>query len=369
MTLNATKIIDKQNNLNSPIESLSLIEKYEIDFINFPILSNNEFKISLSEKVLIIEKLLEAHELAKINVELGNITGRGFATNVCTMDNIWALGTNFNNTRNDISSICGERSAIITAYNQALLDKLKNKKDKFEFKIKYLCMAQSIELNEIITSAIPCEDCLSWLNTNRYFDDDTLIFSFERNQDNILSLRITNLSELLPYKNMLTSNLYETNKKIEYTKKAINSIQKKCISEEQIKNLLKSSYQSYLENNFANTSAQNVACSILTNEEIFSSKKIDWTKRWHVEPLENVVCKAIEKFGTNVEILAISYFGDEKTIDGNFDGVVSIKSLGRIRQKYANNDTLLILNLPDKILVTTIGGYLPKKFVQGYKIV
>jgi NAD(P)-dependent dehydrogenase (short-subunit alcohol dehydrogenase family) len=126
----------------------------------------------------IVEKLLEAHEFAKINVMAGNITARGFATNVCTVDRAWSMGTNFNNTRNDISSICGERSAILASYNEALLRFSRRPKNKFDFKIKYLCMASNVGLDEITHEMItPCEDCLSWLNTNRYFNFNTLVFS------------------------------------------------------------------------------------------------------------------------------------------------------------------------------------------------
>ena len=60
--------------------------------------------------------------------------------------------------------------------------------------------------------------------------------------------------------------------------------------------------------------------------------------------------KAIKE-NNNIQIKAISYFGDEFCeFNSNKiqDGVVSIKALGRIRQKYANNDTLIILNLKDE---------------------
>ena len=87
--------------------------------------------------------------------------------------------------------------------------------------------------------------------------------------------------------------------------------------------------------------------------------------------MENCVANAVEKYRKDTLIKAIAYFGDECAKDKDkiyYDGTVSIKSLGRIRQKYAQNDTLLILNFENHILITTIGEYLPKKFEQGYKI-
>ena len=90
-----------------------------------------------------------------------------------------------------------------------------------------------------------------------------------------------------------------------------------------------------------------------------------------MEPLESAASCAIEKHKKETNIKAIAYFGDEISSNSNEihnDGVVSIKSLGRIRQKYASNDSLLVLNFKNYILITTIGEYLPKKFEQGYKI-
>ena len=108
----------------------------------------------------------------------------------------------------------------------------------------------------------------------------------------------------------------------------------------------------------------------MVNDEIITSSKIDWTRRWNVEALELCCAKGIEKFGENTKIKAICYFGDEFANNNPKlnDGVVSIKSLGRIRQKYATNDTLLILNCEDKIKIMTNAKYLPKKFIQGYRI-
>ena len=85
--------------------------------------------------------------------------------------------------------------------------------------------------------------------------------------------------------------------------------------------------------------------------------------------MEHCAKEALDE-NSKAKIEAVCYFGDEfsgANKDFN-DGLISIKSLGRIRQKHADSSTLLILNLSDTIFVTTIGEYLPHKFVQGYKI-
>lgn len=364
MTINSTAKFD------AGLEH-SLLNKYGMNILNTPFITDEDITLVLGEKYIVVEKLLEAHEFACANVMAGNITKRGFATNVCTSDGAWSLGTNFNNTRNDISSVCGERSAILISYNDALLRYSRRPKGKFDFKIKYLCMASSIDLNDITKMIAPCEDCLSWLNTNKYFNFNTLVFSFERTKDKKLVVHASRLASFLPFKTFSTSNKFDLNKEIRFSKNSQVSLAKFKLSPNEILNLLNESHKTYQNNSLTNISNQNTAVSILANNEIFSSNKIDWTKRWYAEPLENAAIKAIEKYQKNTDIKAIAYFGDEFAhSNGELynDGLISIKSLGRIRQKYANNETILVLNFQSYILITTIGEYLPKKFEQGYKI-
>ncbi len=355
----------KANNL---VNENSLIKKFNISVSSTEIISKKDLSLDFFEKSLIIEKLLEAHQLAEINFQSGNITKRGFASNVCTMDNLWALGTNFNNTRNEISSVCGERSAILAAYNSSLINYMQTKsRSKFNFKIKYICMAQATDIDKIEKAIVPCEDCLAWFNTSRYFDDNTIIFSFERN-DCKLCLKALFLDELLPFRGKLTSNKFCEDKKIVYSALAKKIADEKNINNSIILKLVKSTYESYLKNNMSIFSNQNISCSILANGKTYISNKIDWTKRWFCEPLLNCLECALKENSLSTDIIAVCYFGDEYSGDDFNDGVVSIKSLGRIRQKYATNNTLLILNFDNFIQVITIGEYLPFKFIQGYKI-
>ena len=332
------------------------------------VISNFNLELSNEEINLIVEKLTEAHNLAAKNLDFGNITNRGFAVNACSSDGIWALGTNFNNTRNEISSICAERSAVISLFNKSLI---KNNTEEFNFNVKYLCMAQAIDLNKSFKSPVPCEDCLAWFNTCRFFSDETLIFSFEKNENEKIALKATKLIEYLPYRNLVTSNVYDENKGIKYTNEAIKSMAKLNIDEEKIKEILFLTYKNYRDTACKNISNQNISCSVLVNNKIYSSNKTDWTKRWFIEPLEYILKKVVDENSTDINIDVISYFGDEfsGSIDEKFnDGVVSVKSLGRVRQKHAKSNTIIILNLDNDIFVTTVGEFLPKKFVQGYKI-
>ena len=231
-------------------------------------------------------------------------------------------------------------------------------------------MAQAIDLNEPHISAVPCEDCLSWFNTNRYFGDNTIIFSFEKDYKSGLIIRAVSLIELLSCRNLKTSNVFKLDKEIKYSKNAVKSIQKLNLEENKILGLLNKTYKSYKDAKRINISNQYISCSILVDDKIYSANKTDWTKRWFVEPLDYLLKNTLDKSNSSIKIDAISYFGDEYSgveQDKFDDGVVSIKALGRVRQKYATSDTIIILNLADCIYVTTIGEFLPKKFVQGYK--
>ena len=99
----------------------SILEKYGINPDEVEVkASSSDIVVSGAEKQLLIKKILEAHDFARKNYLYGNISGRAFATNLCLEDGTWHLGTNFNNTRSDLSSICGERTALLKAYNNLL---------------------------------------------------------------------------------------------------------------------------------------------------------------------------------------------------------------------------------------------------------
>ena len=193
-----------------------------------------------------------------------------------------------------------------------------------------------------------------------------------KNEENILSLKATKLIDLLPYKNYVLSKEFSKNKVFKFSKNSYKSMEMYNISENDILHILEINQKIYEENSLVNISNQNIVCSVVSNEKLYSAHKVDWTKRWFIEPLEMASYKALEDNKEFTKITAVCYLGDNYFDNGSEfyeDGAVSIKSLGRIRQKYATNSTLLILNLENNIFVTTIGEYLPKKFQQGYKIV
>lgn len=356
-----------------------LTKKYGIDTKTVQVVSSKPVNISDEEKDMLIEKILEAHELAQKNYNWGNIAKAGYATNIGLTNGMWHSATNFNNTRNEISAICGERNAILGAYNDILRTKsIENPQQKpLDFHIKYIAMSSYKPIGTDKNASASCSDCLSWFNTTRYFDDDTLIAVLEKNQQTSnLELKLINLNEYLPYRNEInTASSVEIERlQIKTTSAAAQAIKEKGLSEEEIRELIQETRKKYTSNNLAEVSGHNISSGIIANGEKFFGQKIDYSKRWYTEPLHYAAAKAIEKFGNDTQIDAICYVGDSIITDkygiNHNDGVVNIKTLGMLRTKFANPDTIVITNTKDSIQIRTIDDYTPDrfKFTQNYAI-
>lgn len=364
----------------TPTLEYPLTKKYNLNVEDIEVKSLTPISISDKQKALFIEKLLEAHELAKKNVETGNITKVGFSSNMCLSDNSWHLATNFNNTRNDISSICGERSAIIVAFNdflKNLISKNDTEKTQNDFKIKYIAMSTAKNLGEDTNASLPCADCLSWLNTARFLDDNTKIVFFTKDKEtNKMFLEFKTLKEAMPARGIDFIDSKSDNELDEmpfiFSKDAQRIAEEKNISNENILNTLKEAKNAYEVNNFTSFSKQNIGAGIYTNGEFYSAAKIDWSKRWFVEPAELAITKSIENSHKMVSPEIIAYYGDNKTQceDGTiYDGIVSLKTLGRIKAIDKENEALVItINNNDEIDVRSINDFIPKKytFKQSY---
>lgn len=357
-----------------------LTKKYGLNIQDIEVKSTNPIAISDKQKALFVEKLLEAHELAKKNVETGNIVQLGFASNLCLSDNTWHLATNFNNTRNDISSICGERSAIVVAYNDFLKNLVKNNDTETtqdDFKIKYLAMSSAKNIGEDSNASLPCADCLSWLNTARFLDDETKIAFFTKDKEtNKLFLEFKTLKDILPMRGI---DLIDSKADIEldempfvFTDDAKRIMDEKGITNENILNTLKEAKNAYTKDEFTSFSNQKIGAGISVNGKFYTASKVDWSKRWFIEPVEFAIAKSIEDFNKFVTPEIIAYYGDNETKCENAvvdDGIVSIRTLGRIKAIDKDNESLVVtINNNDEIDVRSINDFMPRKstFKQSY---
>ena len=360
----------------------SIINKYALKPDDIEIKSIAPINITNEQKAIFIEKILEAHELAKKNVDTGNITGLGFATNICLSDDSWHLATNFNNTRNDISSICGERSAVIVAYNDFLKKLLRspfgNLKQN-DFKVKYLAMSSAKELGRDNNASSPCADCLSWLNTTKFFDDDTkIVFLTKDEQNEKFYLEFRTLKEILPMrgKDAVDSIFNTENSTLDsfvISKDAKRIMEEKKIQIEDIIVTIKKAKDIFEDKtNFTPYSEQKIGACIKTGDKFYCAPKIDWSKRWFVEPVEFAIAKSIENLSSLKMPDVIAYYGDNDTVCQDSveqDGIVSIKTLGRIKSLDKNAEPLIVvINDNDEIEVNSINDFMPKDFAfhQAY---
>lgn len=349
-----------QEKLREEIFSKYKIDINEIEFKNAP-------DLSIKEKEVIVYNLLAGYELAKNNKLTGNVTGSYYSC--CIIDDELKphFGVNFNATRNEISSICAERLALLETF----LDKIKefdSNKNNFNFKIKYILMSAYKNDNDITLQKVtPCVDCLSWFNIGYHLTSDTKFASLKKNEKGYY-VYFQNLIDFLPLRNLEFTSVHpnDVNSVVNYTKEKID--------ETEIKKLYAKTYEALENNGLSKTSGQNTASGIIVNDEIFASGKIDFSKRWFIEPLEASFILAINKYGADTKVRAICYIGEEYTVTETGkkvkDGLISLKTLGRLLTKFATKDTLIITGAKNSIEIRTIADFLPGDctFIQGYEI-
>lgn len=369
----------KVSNINGNIHFLgSKQPKSKINVDEYDLIKPKDIKITDEEKAVLIEKIIQANELARKNLNWGNITKRGYATNVGLDNGNWYLATNFNNTRNNVSSICGERSAIVGAYNDLLKSKPLDNPDNLplDFKIKFLAMSSHEPLGTDDNADSPCVECLSWFDTTRYFSDDTLIASIQNWHGKKPALVLYKLSDFLPQRNEVMK--YPTcsieSAKVDCSSDASRIMRKKGINKEFIRKQVLLTKKKYDENTMANISGQNSAASIFANGKFYTGQKTDFSKRWNLDPLEMALAKAVEINGSNTMVDAICYVGDE-TKENNPqmiypDKIPNLKVIGEMQTRFADFSTLVIKTKGDEISVKTIADYMPPnfQFIQGYKL-
>lgn len=343
-----------------------LFKKYKITPLDVQI----KGELNEKDKENIVYYLLYIYELSKNNFKKGSITLSSYSAAIVTDDNSVYFGVNLNNTRNEISSVCAERSALIETYTNKV--KEFNETGKFDYKIKYILMNNYISDEAFWSEKItPCADCLAWFNTGAHMQKNTKIISLKKGE-NGLYLDVLPLETFLPLRNLHYKKPVKINENIKIQKtEAAKTVD---IDDSVLLSLYKKTYEVYKNNSLSNTSGQNIAVGIISNGEIFTAKKIDFSKRWFIDPLLTASYKAIEKFGEKTEIKAICCLGDDftttETGDKHFEGLINIKSLGRLNTKFANSKTIVLTLMENGLNSACIEDYLPKefKFIHNYEI-
>ena len=353
-------------------EELKYIKKYNLDPDKIKIVGECDFCGNYDKKAFVLENLIYLYELAEKNYFGGNITKTPYAAGVILDD--WSIhfGVNYNATRNETSSICAERSAILQAFNDKIQEYEINDNKRSSIKIQYILMSSyKNEFSFANEKMTPCADCLSWFNTGYNLSNKSAVVSLQKDELGEVFILVQKLDEFLPLRNMEFFNI-DTDKiyKIIRSENAKNN----AVKDNEIIELYRKTYFAYKNNQNTKTSNQNIAAGIISNGEIFTGLKVDFSKRWFIEPLMAACYKAIEKYGANTKIQAVCYAGEEYTIpeckEKIKDGIISLKTLGRISTKFADKNTLVVTGGRDGILINTIGDFMPDeyRFIQNYKI-
>jgi len=357
----------------------SLLRRYKINPDEIQVISPKMNSIDKQTKEVLIKKLLEAHEHAKKNVLIGNITNSGYATNIGLIDGSWGeAATNFNDT--SLTSVCGERSSVLVLFNKTIkkisLKKLKTNpeyKNQFQdnFKAKYLVMSSDKPIGTDKNASSPCADCLSWFNTDKIFRDDTQIVFFDKDETGKLCLKMRELSEALPYRNEKNSLIVGSKKLHELdfniTPDAVSAMKEKNISEKQILELMQNAQNARELNKGAKYTMENIGAAVMTDaHQIEIGKKFEWSRRWSLEPAETACLKAIESSPAGAKIDAVAYYGNGTVIDAkgveHRDGVVSLLTLGKLKIEHGSESTLVVSVADNKIAVRTVNDYMPQQF-------
>lgn len=360
-------------------KTLALFNKYGITPKEIKVLSN----IKLDDKVkeLLLKKLLKAHEHAKANVEAGNITKTGYATNIGFVNGIWGgVATNYNDT--SLTSICGERSAVVMAYNK-LLKKLakSNSLEKFdkELNAKYVVMSSAKAIGEDKFAASPCADCLGWFNSDKVFRDDTQIIFFDKDELGNLALNSRTVKEILPLRrekdSLFTKSINIDSITPDISDSAKKSMKEKKISTNEIKTLIKRAKEVREKNCHTDEySGLNIAASVMADsKKITTESKFDWSKRWVDDPAEKAAKSLVKQQGKNTKINAIAYYGNGTFEDNkgilHTESVVKPQTLGRIKGKHGDGSTIIISVVDNKIKVRTIDDYIPSEYAYVTKVI
>ena len=346
-----------------------LFEKYNINLGEI----SSTIKCDENLKKSLVYHLLSCYELARKNLLKGNLTASSYACGIVLSDNTVHFGVNFNHTRNEISSICAEREAILETFNSKVNEFDPDKNLKFDYEIKYILMSTYTKEGKFWADKMaPCADCLSWFNTGVNLSKETKICFLKKDDKGNVVLNIEPLENLLPLRNLV----YKTVKNINQNTKIKRSklAKENQINDDKLIKLYEATLKAYKKNTLSGTSEQNVAAGAIINGEIFTGIKVDFSKRWFIEPLMAACYKGFEKYGTNSSVDAVCFVGEEYTLTESNrcvkDGIVSIKTLGRINTRFASNKTIVLTGADDYLTAYTIGDYMPgdHKFIHTYRI-
>jgi hypothetical protein len=351
------------------------------------------------------KRILNEHVL-KQNPNAGHISGRNFSTTIQLQSGVKATAVNSEFNREDI--LCGERSAIVSALNQAIqkipFRIIKDNPKALEkaaegLQVKRLIMSGAhrqkgenpvSEAQDNLSSPAPCSDCLSWLSTDEYFSPNTQVVTLEKTlnppagQKPAFTLNIQTVQQLLP--NWGVKAVSKSNQGIDALPVVISDSAKGLLGkhpwfvgkqmnpaglETMAKTLLQKAKASYDANPLTEVSKKNaaVATQFQNLETPIAASRFDITARWYLEPGKTTLEKGFRKMQVNglttdpnqgAVAIAYAFYGDT--------ALPTVSTLGHLSQLERGNgaDQTLIINIEnEKIQVKTIRDWMPQVYMSA----
>ncbi|MEW5819174.1 MAG: hypothetical protein AB1782_03200 [Cyanobacteriota bacterium] len=373
------------------------------------VIVKSHIPIDEKTKLLLLEKVLEAHEHAVKNKTLGNFSGRCYATNMKLTNGEWAKATNIEITAETV--LCGERSALVRSWNNHLeslpviTDANKEEiKAKGDPKVEYLAMSSYQPPMADPGCGNPCSECLNWINTKRYFSLDTKIATINVDSESgkpVLNVRP--VTAVLPYWGQEAPSRTSApidSLKLDITGAAAEAMKKNGITKEKLYETVKAAKEAYEEGKTAELSdSHNVGAAALLDpgDIITKGERMEWTRRWFEAPellaatkgfqlltkalilareginkakeilpmlpvgtdKEHFMTELVQQAGGEAKINAIAYYGD--------DNVPYLDNLGKLSQGRGSGDSLILTIKDDKIEARTILDYMPHLYISSKK--
>lgn len=344
----------------------ALLKKYQIDPKTIRVEAPPG--VTLKNKALLLEKILEAHEQAVSNAQQGNFSGFHYASNALIQDSaghgVWGLGTNLEVSRE--ITLCGERSAFSAAWNR-FLKKYPNQSESP--KVKVLAMSSYKPIGEDPAQDFMCGECISWMASSQFFTPNTLIISLLKSGDkqNPFVLKVKTRDQYLPKATTQQASwttLPATSLTCVLSHKATQALeQRQHLSEnppsvetlQRLFDLAKATFETYPTYTL---SGKPGACAVLlSNGEMAAGSRFDITQRWFVPPDITLASQALQKHQQNeqpgLKVIAVAYVGYDPQTPGT-------AQLGMLAQpRLGSPDTLVVTASHDTLNINTIADYLP----------
>ncbi|MEO1301538.1 MAG: hypothetical protein AAFV36_00005 [Myxococcota bacterium] len=349
---------------------LALLAKHGLDPSKIRIVSSDGTGIEGLgvSKVELLARVAEAHEHARKNRALGNISGAQVSANLMLRDGTWGLGTNIEKARE--VALCGERSAVVTAWNRALeelpLEELESKSADLDrhrdgMKIEALIMSGPAPLDEPYNIE-PCAECQNWMATERYFSPETKLITLTRDDEGQI-LKVRRLRDLIPLHGVVCPAHVDkaiARLPVDVSSHAREAMEEKGLSQGDIVSLVERARQRAHSVASAEYSGKfDAAATRMSNGEVFDGTRTDWTARWFNPADLSAAAQgvaAMREANLQARVDAVAYYGES---------LPSVESLGVIGQETrGGRDTLIATVENERVQIRCVSDYMPYMYVS-----